>query len=799
MKSRILFFFLFCTIRATLCAQTTYYSNNTTTNFNTLTGWSLNTNGTGANPSVLNNSVRLVVQNGHTKNTSATATVNRLTIRSGGTVTANNAITVSGSGSQFEIENGGTYIHNNSGNVASTIFNGTEVFGASSTFQVNNWQSSSTAITPSGLSLSATSSVDGNNYYYGNLIINWPGSGNWDQNWPSYPTLTRLTAGDFTIQSVHELRFAESNGRSPDVYVAGNFIMNSTGTGNDIVDLAEGNNAIGYLNVYGNITHANGTITASGSNSYGSIWTYMPGTSSWSFSGGSRNKLTYVLQNAKQVELNSNFDLGTNLNGEKMYIADDAVLNAQQYVISNASSNSYVSNYGTVRTAHPFGLWTSGETTRTVSNANNFYIRLLTGSTVEYYGANGQTVSSLNGLSGTYDQYQNLTISSANTKVAEGNITVEGVFNFTGSGNYLQVGNNIVTIDDAGSISNAGANAYFILQPTSNTNGRLRQNNLSATARVFPIGNGSNYLPATITPTSAGTDFSVSVFRGTTTNGSPTGSAFGSRTYQVDAVWIVDRTAGSSNAAIRFDWITGSIEGAAFAATPNSQIGIWRHESGNWVLTPNTPGPNYVANNTTNLAYTSGVVTSFGTAGSGFSYIVANINVLPGKLLSFTADAKHGENSLKWKVADPTQYKRYELEVSKDGFSFSPVVSVTSNQQQDYVQSDKVNIQQTVYYRLKMWDHFNQATYSNIIVVKREQASGMQLLQNPVSDQLVFRHPAAKNASFVIIDYTGRLFMKGTIPAGNVQTSLPVSSLQAGSYILQYMDGTSQFAQKFIK
>ena len=482
-----------------------------------------------------------------------------------------------------------------------------------------------------------------------------------------------------------------------------------------------------------------------------------------------------------------------------MSIEAGSVLDAQQYVISNASSNSYITNYGTVRTAHPSGLWSSGATARTVSNANNFQMLLFAGSTVEYNGANGQIVSSLNGLSGTYDQYQNITLSSANTKVAEGNITGEGVFNFTGAGNYLQVGNNIVTIDDAGSVSNAGANAYFILQPTSNTNGRLRQNNLSATARVFPIGNSTNYLPATITPTNAGTTFSVSVFRGTTTNGSPTGSPFGGRTHQVDAVWRVDRTSGSSNAAIRFDWITGSIEGATFATTPNSQIGIWRHESGSWVLTPNSPGPNFVANNTSNLASTNGVVSNFGTAGSGFSYIVANINVLPGKLQSFTADAKLGENMLKWRVADPTQFNRYEVELSKDGFSFSPIAKITSTLQQDYVLSDKVNIHQTVYYRLKMWDHFNEATYSNIIVVKREQTAGMQLLQNPVKDQLIFRHPSAKKASFVIIDNSGRLFIKGTVPSGNVQTSLPVSSLPAGSYILQYIDGTSQFAQTFIK
>ena len=423
MKSRVLFFFLFCTIRATLLAQTTYYSNNSTTNFNTLSGWSLNTNGTGANPTVLNNSVRLVVQNGHAKTTSAAATVNRLTIRSGGTVTANHAITISGSSDRFEIENGGTYIHNNNGNVGNTIFNGAEVFGATSTFQINNWQSSSTSIT-SSLDRSATSAIDGNDYYYGNLIINWAGSGNWNQNWPSYPSATLLTAGDFTVQSVGEFRFAEANGRVPDVYVAGNFIMNSVGAGDDIVDLAEGNNATGYLNVYGNITHSNGTITASGNNSRGSIRTYQLGTSYWTFSGGSRNKLIYVLQDSKRIILNSDFTLGTNLNGEKMYIEAGSVLDAQQYVMSNASSNAYITNYGTVRTAHPSGLWTSGQSVRTVSNSNNFQIHLETGSTVEYYGAQGQLVSSLNGLSGSYDQYKNLTISSANTKLAEGNITV---------------------------------------------------------------------------------------------------------------------------------------------------------------------------------------------------------------------------------------------------------------------------------------------------------------------------------------------------------------------------------------
>jgi hypothetical protein len=796
MKSYLLSILLLCTIGAELSAQTTYYSNGTTTNFNTLSGWSLNTNGTGAHPASFSTSVRLVVQNGHTKNTSATATVNRLTIQNGGTVTANNAITISGSSDRFEIQNGGTYIHNNTGNVSNTIFNGEEVFGISSTFQINNWEGSGVPITDD-LDRSAESPVDGHDYYYGNLIINWQNSGNWDQDWNG---TIRLAAGNFTISSVDEFRFTESNGDDPSVYVVGNFVMNSTGSGDDILDMAEGNNSESILFVNGNITHTNGAITASGNNSVAILSTYETGTAYWSFTGGSRNKVIYVVDNDKLVVLNSNLAMGTNLNNEaKLIIEDDGILDAQQYVISNASTNAHVENNGIIRTANMNGLWTDGQTNRTVSDANGLTIQLENGSTVEYYGATGQIVSSMDGLSSAYDDYENITLQSANTKQLEGSITVQDVFNFTGSGNYLNVGVYVVTIDDDATISNAGSTAYFILAPTSATNGRLRQNDLSTASRLFPIGSATNYLPATLTPSSNGTDFSISVFRGTTTNGLPTGTAFGSRSNQVDAVWRVDRTSGSAQATLRFDWITAPIEGASFAVTPNAQIGIWRYESGNWILTPNTPGPNFISNNTANHSSTNGRVTSFGSAGSGLSYIVADINVLPGKLLSFTAEAKANENLLRWKVADATLFNKYEVEVSKDGFNFTTLPGVLAPELTDNLLKDKINTHQTAYYRLKMWDHFSQASFSNIVVVKRETSKTVALLQNPIHDQLIFRHPSAKKASFVVVDFSGRVYMKGMIPEGNIQTSLQASSLPAGSYVLQYTDGVIQFSQKFLK
>jgi len=154
-------------------------------------GWGINAVGSGANPSSLSSSMRLVVNSGHTKNTSAVASVNRLTISSGATVTANHAITLAGTSPQFNINNLGLYIHNNTGVLSSTIFAGTETFNTTSTFQINNWQSSTITL------ISNLSKTSG--FYYGNLIINWTGNtGAWQQNLSG---TVNLVAKNLTINS----------------------------------------------------------------------------------------------------------------------------------------------------------------------------------------------------------------------------------------------------------------------------------------------------------------------------------------------------------------------------------------------------------------------------------------------------------------------------------------------------------------------------------------------------------------------------------------------------------------------
>jgi len=95
-----------------------------------------------------------VIANGHTVTITANASVNSCTVNTGGYLKTgtngggNYALTINAAGT-FTIQNGGTYENNNKQAWSSTIFNGTETFGASSTIIVNNDNAGGTFVSSS--------------------------------------------------------------------------------------------------------------------------------------------------------------------------------------------------------------------------------------------------------------------------------------------------------------------------------------------------------------------------------------------------------------------------------------------------------------------------------------------------------------------------------------------------------------------------------------------------------------------------------------------------------------------------
>lgn len=223
----------------------TYYSKGSLAP-DVLTNWSLTPDGTGASPSNFTSTARFIIQNGHIMTTGAAWTLSgantTLQILNGGTLVSTFAVTIPGTGT-FQIDNGGLYKHDNTGAWATTIFNGTEVFGNSSTVEINE-----------------TAATLPTNSTYGNLTFDLNTTTGQSVNFSG--NLTTIN-GNFIVKNTQgfELRLANTG---TTLNIVGNLEVHP----NAIFTLKAGTNAANQtVNVDGNISLIGGTFYFNGPNS----------------------------------------------------------------------------------------------------------------------------------------------------------------------------------------------------------------------------------------------------------------------------------------------------------------------------------------------------------------------------------------------------------------------------------------------------------------------------------------------------------------------------------------------------
>lgn len=168
-----------------------------------------------------------------------------------------------------------------------------------------------------------------------------------------------------------------------------------------------------------------------------------------------------------------------------------------------------------------------------------------------------------------------------------------------------------VRIEPGATITGNFNNANYIVIATNATTGEksiVRYEGLAAVANI-PVGSAANYLPVKITPASA-SDFNVAVFEGITTNGTVNGTQLtpAQKLGVVNAVWNIERTAGTGSAGLQLGWQT-ALEGSLFITLPNSDIGVI-YNNGTSYSTPLGTG-----DNTANTA--AATVSTFGVFGVG--------------------------------------------------------------------------------------------------------------------------------------------------------------------------------------
>jgi hypothetical protein len=168
--------------------------------------------------------------------------------------------------------------------------------------------------------------------------------------------------------------------------------------------------------------------------------------------------------------------------------------------------------------------------------------------------------------------------------------------------------------------------------------------------------------------------------------------------------------------------------------------------------------------------------------------------VLPLHKLEIKGLSENGKHKLNWEIeADETVIAQV-LEIADNGGIFKPLAEVASHlRTYQYAHSNTGTLQ----YRVRVSFDDGKHYYSNVISLKtagKEQKP--QIFNSMVrNNALLVSSPVA--CQFSIMDYNGRQLMTGTISKGS--SSINISQLQTGAFIIRLVYGSEQNVEKFVK
>ncbi|MEO7309586.1 MAG: T9SS type A sorting domain-containing protein [Chitinophagaceae bacterium] len=175
---------------------------------------------------------------------------------------------------------------------------------------------------------------------------------------------------------------------------------------------------------------------------------------------------------------------------------------------------------------------------------------------------------------------------------------------------------------------------------------------------------------------------------------------------------------------------------------------------------------------------------------------------LPLDLTSFTASLIDKNVQLNWATHSEQNVRSFSIERSADGRAFSAIGDVLAKNTPNasYVFSDNAPLNGINYYRLKMIDRDGSFKISAIVSVSNRKGIVARVFPNPVINNLIVSHTdAGDGASIKIYNASGQLVRSFSIQPGATQTSLPVSELVKGNYLLSFESKGEKTVTRFTK
>jgi Secretion system C-terminal sorting domain len=174
---------------------------------------------------------------------------------------------------------------------------------------------------------------------------------------------------------------------------------------------------------------------------------------------------------------------------------------------------------------------------------------------------------------------------------------------------------------------------------------------------------------------------------------------------------------------------------------------------------------------------------------------------LPVKLTSFNAALVGGKASIKWTVANELNMEGYAIEKSNNGTNYNQIGFVQATNNNSYSFSDASIASGLNYYRLKILDKDAKTSYSNVAIINTKNSVGsISVYPNPTLNILGVTHEkATANAIARIASLDGKTIASYPLQIGATTSSIDVSKLTKGNYIVSIENGNERQVAKFVK
>jgi hypothetical protein len=185
----------------------------------------------------------------------------------------------------------------------------------------------------------------------------------------------------------------------------------------------------------------------------------------------------------------------------------------------------------------------------------------------------------------------------------------------------------------------------------------------------------------------------------------------------------------------------------------------------------------------------------------GVSFTPGLASGLPVALKSFNTSLVNSYAKLSWSTATEINFKGFEIEKSSDGKSFASIGIISANgKPSSYVFTDPTKLDGLAYYHLKMINQDGSYSYSSTVELNNKESLKMSVYPNPVSSAAIISHPeATAGAILKISSIDGKTLATCPVQTGATETSVDVSRLAKGSYIVSFEDNNIRAVTQFVK